>query len=104
MLTTILGFLIVLWLLNTFVGGGLFFLHRGLFSLNGHGVSLWELLVFALVVWLLNILPSPFRKIVALFLLLWLLSVFGFIVIVGLPNLLVLLLIAGLVLYILGII
>jgi hypothetical protein len=54
--------------------------------------------------WIVGILPSPLRQIAAVLLILWILALFGIIVIAGISNLLVLAVIIGLVLFVLGIV
>lgn len=101
-MTTILLLLIVLWLLGIFSPVAL--LYRPLGNINGHPINLWDIFVFLLIIWLIGVLPTPFRQIVTVLLILWLLSVLGILAIGGLSNLLLPLLIIGLVLYLFGVI
>jgi hypothetical protein len=65
-----------------------------LFSINGHPITLWNLLILAVIGWAIGILPSPFKQITSILLLLWILSVLGVITIVaGLSNILVIVII-----------
>jgi hypothetical protein len=75
-----------------------------LFSFLGKSVSLLDLLIFFIIVWIIGILPSPFRQIAGVILALWLLSFFGVIAIAGLSNILIIVLIVGLLLHILRVI
>ncbi len=96
-MSAILIILIILWLLGFLRIPALPILHRELFNIFGHGVSLWEILVFIVIMWAMESLPSPLRQIAYVLVLLWVLSIFGIIAVSGLSNLLVLALIIGLV-------
>jgi hypothetical protein len=69
-----------------------------LMTVNGQPITLWNLLTLLIVVWALGLLPSPFREIVGVILVLWLLSIFGILAITGLSNILVVALILGIIL------
>ena len=71
-----------------------------LFNILGRTITLYDLLIFLLVLWVIEILPWPFRGLAGVILVLWLLSFFGIIAIAGLPNILVLALIIGIIAYI----
>lgn len=73
-----------------------------LFSINNHPITLWNLLIFLVVAWIVGILPRPFREIAGALLILWILSVLGVIAIAALSNLLILAIIIGLVFFLLG--
>ena len=68
--------------------------------INGHTITLWDVLVFFIVLWAI-VLPSPLREICAILLLLWTLSVFGVIAIAGFGNILVIAVIVGLIISVL---
>jgi hypothetical protein len=102
MLALILVILIVLWLLG-YLHIVTFIPNIALFSLNGHTVTLWELLIFFVIIWALGILPSPLREIAAVLLLLWILSTLGIIAIAGFSSIIIIAIIVGLVLAVLGI-
>lgn len=68
-----------------------------LFSVNGQTITLLNIMVFLLILWAIGILPSPFREIAGVLLVLWILSVLGFIAIAGLSNLIVIGIIVGIV-------
>ncbi|MDO8429302.1 MAG: hypothetical protein Q7S88_01615 [Candidatus Daviesbacteria bacterium] len=104
MLTFILSLLIILWLLGFVQIPGLYIPNIPLFVINNQTVTLWNLLIFILVVTLLGILPSPLREMAGGILILWLLSILGIIAIAGLSHLLILGIILGLILFALGII
>ncbi len=100
MLALILIVLIVLWFLGY---GPIQAFSVDLFNLFGHTVTLWDILIFLLITSLIGVLPSPFRQIAAVAVILYLLSIFGIFAITGLSSLIVLAVIGGLVLYILRI-
>ena len=98
MLEVILVILILLWVTGNLHITGITIPDYLLFQLNGHPVTLMNLLVFLVIVWAIGVLPSPIREISGVLLLLWVLSVLGFIAIAGLANLLVIAVIIGIVL------
>ena len=102
MLGIIILILIVLWFLGYINIGNLNIPDLELFTLNGNAISLWDLLIFAVIVWAIGVLPSPFRQIAMVALLLWVLSTLGIIALAGLPSLIVLALILGFVFFLLG--
>jgi hypothetical protein len=76
MLQKLLIILAVLWLLG-FVHIPL--LGYGLFTIFGHVFTVHNIIVFAVVAWLINELSSPFREIAMVFLILWVISlIFSF--------------------------
>lgn len=77
-------------------------LHIILFRFNGFVVSVWDLLIFLVLVWLVSSLPSPFRQIAVVFILIWILSLFGIIAIAGLSSILVIAIVVGVLLYVLS--
>ncbi|OGK12343.1 hypothetical protein A3C98_02375 [Candidatus Roizmanbacteria bacterium RIFCSPHIGHO2_02_FULL_37_15] len=102
MLTYLLIILVILWLLGVVRIPAFSLINIPLLYIGRKAIGLYDILVFALIVWLIRILPSPLREIVAVFLILWLLSFFGLFFLGGLYNLLILILIIGLLLHILG--
>lgn len=96
MLLLILVLLIVFWLLGI-IQVNIPTFDPVLFVLRGIDVSLFDLIVFFLIVAAIGILPSPFRQIAGVILVLWLLAFFGFIALAGLPSILILGLIIGIV-------
>lgn len=101
MIALILIALIILWFLG--------FIHLPflpvsdfvLFNLFGRAITLYDVLVFLLIIWLVDLLPGPFREIAVILLALWLLSLFGVIAVIGLTNVIVMVVIFGLVYYLL---
>ncbi len=97
MLQTILVLLIILWFLGIVQIPGIVLRDITLFTIRGHRVTLWELLIFIIIAWAIEALPSPFRQIAVILVLLWVLSILGVIAIAGLSNLIVLAIIIGII-------
>jgi len=98
-IVTILVVLVLFW----FLGYGPFtVLHLILFRFNGLAITIWDLLIFLVFVWLVGILPSPLRQIAAVFILIWILAALGIIAIAGLSNILVIAIIVGVFLYVIS--
>lgn len=91
MLAAIVIILIILWLL------GISIPDLALFTLNNHQVTLWELLMLAVICWAIGILPRPFQIAASILLALWILSVLGILAIAGLSNAIILVIIIGLI-------
>jgi len=98
-LIAILVLLILFWLLGY---GPIQVFHIILLQFNGLSITIWDLLIFLVFVWLVTSLPSPFRQIAVVFVLIWLLSSLGIIAIAGLSNILVIAIIVGVLLYVLS--
>lgn len=97
MLVAIVVILIILWFLGYAPLAGISIPNLVLFTINNHAVTLWELLILAVVSWAIGILPPPFQTIAGVLLLLWVLSVLGILAITGLSNIIVLVIIVGLI-------
>ena len=99
MLAAIIVILAILWVLGYIHIGGINFPNTALFTINGQVVSIIDLIVLLIVVMAISILPSPFREVSGVLLLLWLLAVLGIISIVGvgLPAIFLFALIIGLI-------
>jgi hypothetical protein len=69
-----------------------------LFRLFGHAITLWELLMFVVILWAMESLPSPLRQIAFVLVLLWALSILGIVAISGLSNLIIGAIIIGIIL------
>lgn len=92
MLSVVLLILIVSW----FGGYGPFLAFRvPLFELMGQTITLWDILIFLVIIWVIDLLPGFLRQVAGVALILWLLSLFGLLAIPMLPNLIVLALIIG---------
>src|SRR5258708_39046246 len=98
MLILILVLLFIFWLLGY---GATAVLPFPVLSFMNRVITLWDLLIFFLIIWLIGILPGPFREIASIVFILWILAVFGVIAIAGVSNLLILAIILGLLVYIL---
>ena len=97
MIETLLILLILFWALGYIHVTGLTIPNALLFHFNSRPVTLWDVLIFVVVLWAVGILPSPFREIAGVLLVLWILALFGIIAIAGLSNLLVIAIIVGIV-------
>jgi hypothetical protein len=103
MLGAIVLILIILWFFGYIHIQGLTIPNVPLFTLNGHSISLWDLLIFLVILWAMDALPGPLRVIAGVLLIIWLLSTLGIVAIVGLSHVIVVVLIIGLVLTLLGV-
>jgi len=101
MILALLIALIILWLLGYIALPGFLIPSIMLFSINGHPITLWNLLIFFVLVIIASSLPSPLREVLFVILILWVLALLGFIAFVGLSNLLLVAVIAGLVVFLL---
>lgn len=99
MLIGVLVILFVLWLLGY---GPFQVLHLNLINLNGHVITVWDLIIFFVLIWLIDLLPSPFRQIAVVMFLIWIIAVLGFIAIPGLSSLLIISTVIGLLLYLIS--
>ena len=99
MLSIILLLLILFWFMGY---GPVVALHIPLFSIGKFPINLWDILIFLLIIWLIDTLPGPIRAIVIIMLVIWLLSVFGFIAIPILSNVVIIAIIVGLGFYLLN--
>jgi hypothetical protein len=99
MLAALIILLAILWFFGYVNISGISFPDIHLFAINGVDVTLWNVLVLFLVVGAIYILPSPFRQIAGVLLILWILAVLGILSIagLGLPSILLLAIIVGLV-------
>ena len=99
MLTVILLILIVFWFLGY---GPISALKFPLIILNRLTISLWDILIFLVIIWIIDLLPRPLREIAVVVLIIWLLGIFGIIAIPMFNNVVIIALIAGLGLYLLS--
>jgi hypothetical protein len=100
MIITLLIILIILWLFGYLNIGFINIPNITLFTINGRSITLWDLLILLVVGIIIKILPSPFREIAGVLLILWALSVLGILAIAGLSNMLLIAIIIGLVLFV----
>lgn len=99
MLAALILLLVVLWFLGYVNVSGITFPDIRFFTINGIDITLWNTLVLLLVVGAISILPSPFRQIAGVLLVLWVLAVLGILSIagLGLPSILLMAIIVGLI-------
>src|ERR1700747_2759956 len=97
MLFAIIIILIILWFLGYSPITAITVPNITLFTINNHQVTLWEILILAVIGWAIGILPRPFQLVASVLLILWLLSVLGILAISGLSNIIVLVIIIGLI-------
>src|SRR5207237_9432825 len=86
MLFTIVVLLIVLWFLGYVQISNVVIRNVPLFMINGHLVTLVELLIFLAIVWAVSIFPTPLRHIGFAVVVLWVLATLGIIAIDGLSS------------------
>lgn len=103
MLGAILLILVVLWFFGYIHVDGLSVPNFPLFVVNGHAITLWEVLILLVILWAIEALPGSLRSIGVVLLIVWLLATLGVISIMGLPQVVVVLLVIGLVLALLGV-
>lgn len=99
MLTALLIALLILWILG-FIAIPII-PNFYLFTINAHQITLWNVLTFLVLLWIVGLLPSPFREIAFVLLILWTLSVLSIIGFAGLPSIILIAIIAGIVVYLL---
>lgn len=99
MIAALIVILAVLWFFGYVHIGGINLPDFVLFTINGHEVTLWNLLILIVVTTAIGILPGPFRIVAGVLLVLWILSVLGIISIagIGLSSILVFAIIVGLI-------
>lgn len=101
MLNILVVVLVALWLTGYIDINNLTIPFFVLFTVNNHQITLRDFLIFIVIGWIIGILPSPFREVGSILLVLYLLSSLGIIAVAGLSNILVVVIIVGLILYIL---
>jgi len=97
MIIAIVVILAILWFLGYAPISGISIPNFVLFSINNHQITLWEILILAVIGWAIGILPRPFQLVASVLLLLWILSALGILAIAGLSSILVLVIIVGLI-------
>jgi hypothetical protein len=96
MIEILLIILIILFLTGNFqISGSI--PHMVLFNINRQPITLWNLLIFLLILWIIGLLPTPLREISGVLLILWILSILGFIAFAGLSNLIIIAIIVGII-------
>ncbi len=99
MLVFLLVLLILLWFFGYIQISTFAIPNMVLFAINGHPITLWNLLIFLVIGAIIGVLPNPFRAIASVFLVLWVLSILGILALTGLSNILVVAVIVGLMAY-----
>lgn len=95
MLLALLLILVILWAIG-YIPVSIFAIPDiMLFSINGHTISLWNLLTLAIILAIIGILPRPFQVIALVLLLVWILSLLGIFIFAGFSNIVVLIIIVG---------
>jgi hypothetical protein len=97
MVGAIIIILIILWALGYTPLSGTYVPNPELFVINGHPVTLFNILILLIIGWAIGVLPPPFQAIASVLLILWVLSVLGILAIAGLPNIIILAVIVALV-------
>ncbi len=92
----ILLVLILLWFLGYITIPGIVVPRFPLFFFGGRPITLWDILIFLVIIWAIEAAPSPFRQIFTVLVILWLLSTLGIIGSVGFSSLVVVALMVGL--------
>lgn len=103
MLGALLFALIALWFLGFINLPILPLTNTTIITLFGVTISLYDIFIFFVVVWLIGILPGPFRIIASILLVLWLLATFSLISFSGvsISSVIVLVIIFSLIYYLL---
>lgn len=96
MLLTIVIILCILWFLGYMPISGILIPNIGLFSINNHLVTLWEVLILLVISWAIGILPRPLQTIASILLFFWILSVIGIVTFIS-PNIIVIIIIIALI-------
>ena len=94
----IIAIVVALWLLGIISIPWLVMPSFPVLNILGYALTIPRLLLFGLLCWLALNLGSPFRQIIWVFFVLWLLSIFGLIVVGSMVNLLLIALVVGLIL------
>lgn len=94
----LIAILVVLWLLGIISIPWLVRPHFPPLNILGLDLTIEKILVIGILIWIASSLGGPFRQIVWVLVVLWILSALGIIVVGGLSNLLVIAIVVGLVL------
>jgi hypothetical protein len=90
-----LAVLVILWLMGYVQIPWLHIPRITVFSFNGRPITFFDILIAIVVIWLIDLLPTPFREVSILLLLLYVLSLFGIIAIAGFSNIVVIAIVLG---------
>lgn len=94
--------LVILWLTGYIQIPGVSLPNSTLMYFNGQSITLIDVVVLLVFLWLINHLPDAFRMIAILLLVLWLLGLLGLVTIAGFNNILIAALVIGLLMYVFG--
>ena len=94
----IIAIVVALWLLGLINIPWLTMPHFPVFSVLGYSVTIQRLLIFGIVIWLASSLGSPFRQMLWVFFILWLLSTLGIIGSIAMGTLILVSIVVGLIL------
>lgn len=95
MIEGILVVLILLYVLGFISLPGVSIPNYHLFTYNGHNITLFEILIAAVILWLISNLPYWLKFIIGLLLLVWILATFGIIAVPGLAPAVLVVIIVG---------
>ena len=97
MIVAIIIILSILWILGYAPLSGIAIPNFVLFSINNHPITLWEVFILIVISWAIGILPRPLQIVASVLLIIWILSVLGILAVGGLPSIVVLSIIIGLI-------
>lgn len=97
MVGTIIIVLLILWFLGYIHISSLNIPRFPLFVFNGKAITLWDILVFIVILWAIEALPSPLRQIAMVLILFWVLSAFGILAFAAIPHIIIWIIIIGLI-------
>src|SRR5258708_37374039 len=95
MIEGILAILILLYVLGFIKIPGVSIPNYHLFTYNGHTITLFEILIAGVIIWLISNLPYWLKFIIGLLLILWVLATLKIIAIQGLAPVILIVIIAG---------
>jgi len=94
----IIAIVVVLWLLGIVSIPWMAMPHFPVFSILGYSVTIQRLLIIGILIWLGSSLGSPFRQMLWVFFILWLLSTLGVITSLAMGPMIVVAVVVGLIL------
>lgn len=102
MLALVILLLVILWFLGYVTIPYFTIPNIVLFTVNGHDITLWSVLIFLVILWAVGILPSPLRQIIFAGLIIWILASFGILFLASWASFILAAIIVGLLLGLLG--
>lgn len=94
----IIAIVVGLWLLGIIKIPWLVMPHFPVFSVLGYSITIQRLLIIGILIWLGTSLGSPFRQMLWVFFILWLLSTLSLITTLGMGSMIVTAIVVGLIL------